>query len=85
MDADQVDPPNRSRPRRDVAAEVTLARTTLDNARSALDQAVAALPDIGGDEAMATPALLLLLFSAVRAKDHLNELEALLRARLAEA
>jgi hypothetical protein len=72
-------------PRRDVAAEVTLARETLRNARSALDLAVAALPDVDGDEAMATPALLLLLLGAVRAKEHLNALEAQLDGRLAEA
>jgi hypothetical protein len=57
-----------------VAAELAAARETLQNARSALDSAVAALPD--GAEAMATPALLLLLFGAVRAKEHLSDLEA---------
>ena len=76
MDLGGIDPPNRSEPGRDVAAEVTVARETLRNARSALDSAVAALPDVDGDEAMATPRLLLLLFGAVRAKEHLSELEA---------
>ena len=47
--------------------------------------AVAALPDIDGDEAMATPSLLLLLFGAVRAKEQLSDLEAQLAGKLAEA
>ena len=62
-----------------------MARETLHNARSALDSAVAALPDIDGDEAMATPSLLLLLFGAVRAKEQLSDLEAQLAGKLAEA
>ena len=85
MDPGGIDPPNRSGPRLDVAAEVAVARETLWNARSALDSAVAALPDVDGDEAMATPTLLLLLFGAVRAKEHLSDLEAQLAAKLAEA
>jgi hypothetical protein len=84
MDPGWIDPVNKNGPRRDVAAEVVLARETLRNARSALDLAVAALPDVDGNEAMATPALLLLLFGAVRAKEHLNKLEAQLGGRLAE-
>jgi hypothetical protein len=59
-------------------ADITAARKTLDDARAELDVAVAALPNINGDEAMATPALVTLLVSAVRAKDHLSKLEALL-------
>jgi hypothetical protein len=85
MDQGGIDPRNRSGPRRDVAAEVAMARETLRSARSALDSAVAALPDIDGDEAMATPALLLLLFGAVRARKHLSALEAQLTGILAEA
>ena len=81
MDPGGIDPPNRSGPGRDVAAEVAVARETLRSARSALDSAVAALPDVDGDEAMATPTLLLLLFGAVRAKEHLSELEAQLAER----
>jgi hypothetical protein len=50
-----------------------MARQTLWNARSVVDMAVAALPDV---EAMATPTLLLLLSSAVRATEDLSELEA---------
>jgi hypothetical protein len=85
MDPDAIDPGNGSGARRDVAAEVTLARKTLEMARSALDGALAALPDIDGDEAMATPALLLLLFGAVKAKEHLSRLEALQAHHFAEA
>jgi hypothetical protein len=85
MDPGGMDLPNRSGPRRDVAAEVATARETLRNARSALDLAVAALPEVDGDEAMATPALLLLLFGAVKAKEHLSELEMLLAGKLGEA
>ena len=85
MDRGGIDPLNQNRRGRDVSAEVTSARETLQNARSALDLAVAALPDVDGDEAMATPALLLLLFGAVRAKEHLSKLEAQLGGKLAEA
>ena len=69
----------------DVTAEVTLARERLQNARSALDLAVGALPDVDGEETMATPRLLLLLFGAVRAKEDLDKLEALLPGKVAEA
>jgi hypothetical protein len=85
MDPGGIDLLNRSGRGRDVAAEVAVAREKLRNARSALDSAVAALPDVNGDEAMATPTLLLLLFGAVRAKEHLSELEARLAGKLAEA
>ena len=85
MDPDRIDPVNRDGTGRDVAVEVTLARQTLENARSALDRAVAALPDVNGDEAMATPALLLLLFGAVTAKENLGRLEARMAGKFAEA
>ena len=85
MDPGGIAPTSRSGPRRNVAAEVAAARETLQSARSALDSAVAALPDVDGDEAMATPTLLLLLFGAVRAKEHLSDLEAELAGKLAEA
>jgi hypothetical protein len=77
MEPSGIDPLIRTGADRDVAAEVTSARKTLDRARSALDRAVAALPEVDGDEAMATPSLLLLLFGAVRAKEQLSQLEAL--------
>jgi hypothetical protein len=67
-----------ARATRDVAAEVSLARKMLEDARSELDLAVAALPNPDGDAAMATPALLTLLVGAVRAKEHLTKLEILL-------
>jgi hypothetical protein len=85
MDPDGIDLLEAYGTRGDVAAAVTRARATLQTARSALDVAVAALPDVDGDEAMATPTLLLLLFGAVRAKEHLDDLEALLATRVAEA
>lgn len=61
----------------DAAADVGVARKRLEDARSRLDVAVAALPDAGGDERMATPALLSLLLGAVTAKQRLRDLEAL--------
>jgi hypothetical protein len=85
MGPDAIDLTNRNGDGHDVAVEVTLARTALEKARSALDQAVAGLPDVDGDEAMATPALLLLLFGAVRAKERLGRLEALQARHFAEA
>ena len=85
MDPDGVDPQDQIGAKRNVAAEVTLARSALEKARSALDLAVAGLPDVDGDEAMATPSLLLLLFGAVRAKEHLSELEAIHASHLGEA
>ncbi len=65
-----------SRPRPDTV-DVGAARLTLAEARSRLDSAVAGLPDVDADEAMATPEILLLLVGAVRAKERLDELEAL--------
>jgi hypothetical protein len=85
MDREGIDPGNRTGAGRDGAVEVTLARKTLETARAALDRAVAALPDVDGDEAMATPALLLLLFGAVKAKAHLSRLEALRAGHFAGA
>jgi hypothetical protein len=58
-------------------ADVLAARDTLAKARSRLDSAVANLPGIDGDEAMATPELLLLLMEAAGAKERLDALEAL--------
>ena len=59
-----------------LAADVGAARQTLDQARARLDSAVAGLPDIDGQEAMATPEVLLLLVGAVRAKARVDQLEA---------
>jgi len=85
MDTGGSDPLDWNRTWRDFTAEVTSARMTLEQARSALDHAVAALPDIDGDEAMATPSLLLLLFGATRAKERLGKLEALQASHFGEA
>ena len=76
MDPDAIDPLKRTGAGRNAGPEVASARQALQTARSALDLAVAALPDVDGDEAMATPALLLLLFGAVKAKEHLSRVEA---------
>jgi|SRR4051812_17187998 hypothetical protein len=67
----------KQKPGRNVAADVSTARKALEEARAELDLAVASLPDVGGNEAMATPALLSLLIGAVTAKEHLGDLEAL--------
>jgi hypothetical protein len=85
MDTDGSDPLAWNGTWRDVTAEVTSARMTLEKARSALDHAVAALPDVDGDEAMATPSLLLLLFGAMGAKERLGKLEALQASQPGEA
>lgn len=60
--------------------EVAAARTILAHARAELDLAVAELPELAGDEAVATPRVLALLVGAVRAKEHLDELETSFRA-----
>src|SRR5436190_23946654 len=77
MDPAGIDRPDRDdAPRREISGDVGVARKALAAARAELDLAVAALPDVGGDEAMATPALLALLIGAVRAKEHLGDLDA---------
>ena len=62
----------------DVAVRVLVARGVLQAARDNLDAEVAALPDGAADNAMATPALLHLLFHVVQARRHLDGLERLL-------
>jgi len=62
----------------DLAAKVTAARGILQAARDSLDEAVAILPDAEADNAMATPALLGLLFRVVEARRRLDGLEVLL-------
>lgn len=62
----------------DMAAKVTAARGILQAARDSLDEAVAILPDGQADNAMATPALLSLLFRVVEARRRLDGLEVLL-------
>jgi hypothetical protein len=78
MDPAGIDGNGNEGKRRDVGADVDVARERLADARSKLDVAVAALPDAGDDETMATPALLSLLLGAVSAKNRLDRLEALL-------
>jgi hypothetical protein len=65
----------------DAATDVLAARQVLALARADLDAAVASMPDVDGDEAMATPTLLALLLQAVTAKGHLSALEIVLTAQ----
>jgi hypothetical protein len=85
MDRDVIYPSSRNGSQRTSAAALTMARENLESARAALDRAVAALPDVDGDEAMATPKLLLLLVGAVKARENLDKLEALRTSHFAEA
>ena len=62
----------------DVAVRVVAARGVLQTARDNLDAVVAGLPDGATDNAMATPALLQLVLSVVRARRNLEGLESLL-------
>ena len=59
----------------DPAADVVAARRALSIARADLDEAVAAVPEIDGEKALASPGLLALLLRAVSAKNHLDHLE----------
>jgi hypothetical protein len=59
----------------DLAADVVAARQALSLARADLDEAVAAAPEVEGEEALASPGLLALLLRAVSAKNHLDHLE----------
>ncbi len=59
----------------DLAADVVAARRALSIARADLDEAVAAVPELDGEEALASPGLLALLLRAVSAKNHLDHLE----------
>jgi hypothetical protein len=59
----------------DLAADVVAARQALSLARADLDEAVAAAPEVDGEEALASPGLLALLLRAVSAKNHLDHLE----------
>ena len=53
---------------------VVAARRALFLARADLDEAMAALPELEGEEALASPGLLALLLRAVSAKNHLDDL-----------
>jgi len=63
-----------------LAADVGVARLKLAQARTQLDLAVAELPASSGDEEMATPELMSVLFDVVSAKEGLDRLEAQLGA-----
>jgi hypothetical protein len=65
----------------DAAVDVVMARHALATARAALDEAVAAAPDIDRQRIMGTPGLLGLLVRVVSAKKHLKALEVLLTAK----
>lgn len=56
----------------DSDGDLVAARRALTAARAALDEAVAAVPQIDG-ETIASPRLLALLFRAVKAKNHLED------------
>jgi stearoyl-CoA desaturase (delta-9 desaturase) len=62
----------------DMATRVTTARGLLQDARDGLHEAVATLPDSGGDNAIATPALRALLLRVVEARRRLDGLELVL-------
>ena len=57
----------------DPDGDLVAARRALSVARTELDEAVAAVPQIDGQEAIASPELLALLFRAVKAKHHLDD------------
>ena len=59
----------------DPAADVVAARRELSLARADLDEAVAAVPETDGEDALASPGLLTLLLRAVSAKNRLHHLE----------
>ena len=63
-----------------LAADVGVARLKLAEARTQLDLAVADLPASTGDEEMATPELMSVLFDVLSAKAGLDRLEAQLGA-----
>ncbi|HTB60981.1 MAG TPA: hypothetical protein VLC06_24090 [Polyangia bacterium] len=58
----------------DPPADLVAARRALSIARADLDEAVAAVPDIDGEETLASPGLLALLLRAVNAKNHLDDM-----------
>jgi hypothetical protein len=58
----------------DPPADLDAARRALSRARADLDEAVAAVPDMEREAAIASPGLLALLLRAVSAKNHLDHL-----------
>lgn len=65
----------------DAAVDVVMARHALATARAALDEAVAATPDLDRQRIMGTPGLLGLLVRVVSAKKQLKALEVVLTAK----
>jgi hypothetical protein len=57
----------------DLDGNLAAARHALSAARAELDDAVAAVPEIDGQETIASPLLMALLFRAVKAKNHLDD------------
>lgn len=57
----------------DLDGDLAAARRALSAARAELDNAVAAVPEIDGEETIASPRLMALLFRAVKAKNHLDD------------
>ena len=67
-----------------VVARLTAARGVLQTARDNLDEAMAGLPDGQVDNAMATPAVLVLLVRVVEARRRLDGIE-LMMSRTGDA
>jgi len=62
----------------DVLVTTNSARSALDSACDALDNAVRALPHIPNDDVMASPGLVALLLRVVVARRHLAGIESLI-------
>ena len=65
-----------------VPGTLTLALESLDVACKDLDDAVLALPNAPGDDFMASPSLVRLLFRVVMARRHVNRVEEDAKAEL---
>jgi hypothetical protein len=65
-----------------VSGTLTLALESLDVACKDLDNAVLALPNAPGDDFMASPSLVRLLFRVVMARRQVNRLEQDVRAEI---
>jgi len=65
-----------------VPGTLTLALASLDDACQDLDNAVLALPNSRGDDIMASPKLVALLFRVVTARRHVRRLELEVKAEI---
>ena len=65
-----------------VPGTLTLALESLDVACKDLDDAVLALPNAPGDDFMASPSLVRLLFRVVMARRHVNRVEQDVKAEI---